>query len=500
MKSSRPAGLILVVFFLVLLAGNSFGVTQEHTSATAPACRAPDIEILDEGAAAATGHDSYAVGLRNTSAHACTLFGTPHLEFLDSTGRSLTIPYARNELDFMWPKQPEKLVTVVPGGFAHFMIAITVGNQHLKFSSMRVVLPGQNTPLFVGDIGQVGVQSIDVSAVVEGVVGGFSPPTKRIPPSGVSDAGLSIRLSVSPNPQWGAGDSLQHLDAHFALRNSGRAPVVLKSANCTVQEELSNSAGETISAAKTCRPWEGETNDAGQLRPGDTITEDIPAVGDVDSIYTRICRAGVWHVLLTLKTPIGTVRYNSIPFQVNSTMCSDSLPSGIPAAARKAVHWEYFSHCGVRLGLALITDGEREPSTGKSFAGIPEPMLRAGQPVKLKVYLDNLSDAPLELRAGANAFRIVVRRSGQNEAADIVVPARAPAAGNYQHVTLSPHTWRFIQTIVLNDLYDLSPDDYDVIVGPLTLTGQAACANAAANGWPYTPRSAINDLMIKVIP
>jgi hypothetical protein len=63
-----------------------------------------------------------------------------------------------------------------------------------------------------------------------------------------------------------------------------------------------------------------------------------------------------------------------------------------------------------------------------------------------------------------------------------------------------PHRWRYAQTVALNDLYDLGPGTYELIVGTRTLMGEAAGANAPATGWPYVEGSATVGTQVKIVP
>lgn len=62
-----------------------------------------------------------------------------------------------------------------------------------------------------------------------------------------------------------------------------------------------------------------------------------------------------------------------------------------------------------------------------------------------------------------------------------------------------PHTWGHAQTLILHDLYDLAPDNYEVVVGPCTLTGDAGAANVPATGWRYAEGSARVETFVSII-
>jgi hypothetical protein len=122
----------------------------------------------------------------------------------------------------------------------------------------------------------------------------------------------------------------------------------------------------------------------------------------------------------------------------------------------------------------------------------------AGEPIKLLFYLDDLEDAPLVWERGPDAFRVVARASGKDA---MLAPTHTMggAGGDVEEMVL-PHSWRYAQTLNLNDLYDLGPGSYDLAVGPRTLMGDAAGANSPASGWPYAEGSAITGLLIRIVP
>jgi hypothetical protein len=242
----------------------------------------------------------------------------------------------------------------------------------------------------------------------------------------------------------------------------------------------------------------GQIDPRGDLSPGASATADVLIGGEDDDNFPQMCRTGQWHATLSLETSLGVVRYSPIAFPVSTTECSDSTPSGDPGVDPKTIHWSLFSHSGVRLGVSLQTASGDAPSMGTFPNGSAQPEFRAGATVRMQLYMDDLADQPVELRAGADAFRIFIRQAGKSD--QVVTPAHTTAAGADQELIVSPHTWRNVQTIVLNDSYDLAPGDYQLLVGPRTVMGDAAGANAPASGWPYTEQAVTVDLLIKIIP
>jgi hypothetical protein len=302
--------------------GCHLATAQKSTEATIPACHWRQLDLYDEGGEGGTGHDFYVFGLRNISAQSCALFGIPQLVFFDNHGRRLALPYGRNVTDFMFAKQPEQPVDLKPGDFAYFMIGRAIGDPHLRFAAMRVLLPGDNTALALDGIGATGLQAIDVSSIVAGTYGAetanslFSwvAPTKRIAPTSGALRGLALTLDVPPQPASG-------FDAHFVLSNSISKPIDVEWKNCTPSEKLTDSAGTEVIASQECGTWEGSANAERRLRQGDRVTADLMIGGD--EFAQKICHTGQWNVELTLETPVGVVRYPMISFQVGSTLCSE---------------------------------------------------------------------------------------------------------------------------------------------------------------------------------
>lgn len=289
----------------------SFGTAQAQTSK----CRAGDLELFREGGEAGLGHSVSVVGLRNTSARRCTLFGTPRLLFFDKTGRSLTLPYSKNELDYMFAKQQERLVNLAPGDFAYILIGTWVGDQHLHFKALRAVLPGDDTQLVLNGVSPNEISSLNVSPFVAGIFSGseWAAPTKRVVSLSSAPPALSVTLDVPPRPEMG-------FDAHFAWTNSGSKPLRIDRKPCTLHEKLTDSAGKEMTAVQDCGVWQGQMSREGLLRPNDKVTMDLTIAGDEFAAKgEHLCRPGNWTAELTLEMPAGTTRYAAFPLHLATT-------------------------------------------------------------------------------------------------------------------------------------------------------------------------------------
>jgi hypothetical protein len=300
---------VIRAFGLLCVVWSSLGLAQ-----TIPTCRAQDVELFSEGADGGLGHGLNVVGLRNVSAAKCTLSGTPQLKFFDSSGGSLDIPYAKNDSDYMFDKQPEKQVNLEPGSFAYFMIGMSTGDQHLRFDELRVALPGDRTELALTRAGPMELQSIDVSAVVPGTYTNYDwiVPTKRIEQTGGALYGLSLTLEVPEKPVRG-------FDAHFVLKDSGTTAYSIDSSHCTLHETLTNSDGKEVTASQNCGRWQGNTNPEGLLMPGARVSADLTIAED--EVVQQICRTGQWTASLSLELPLGIVQFEPFPFQVTAAPC-----------------------------------------------------------------------------------------------------------------------------------------------------------------------------------
>jgi hypothetical protein len=301
---------------LLCMFANHLATAQKSSNVAVSRCGARQLDLYDEGGDGGLSHDFYVVGLRNVSARRCTLFGIPQLLFFDKDGQVLALPYGKNVVDYMFEKQPEQVVDLKPGDFAYFMIGRTIGDPHLRFSAMRVVLPGDDTALEVGKAAPSELQAIDVSSVVAGTYGadGWVAPTMRIDPASGTLQDLALTLDVPPQPASG-------FDAHFVLSNYGSKAFDVKWKNCTLQEKLTDNAGTEVVASQQCGMWAGSANPQSLLRYGYRVTADL-TIGS-DEFAQRIYHSGLWNVELTLETPAGSVRYPVIPFYVGSTLCSE---------------------------------------------------------------------------------------------------------------------------------------------------------------------------------
>jgi len=467
------------------------GSALAQASQAQPVCRARQVEIYQEGGDAGLGSGRQIVGLRNASPHSCTLFAIPRLEFFDAAGKRLTIPYGKNQAAMMFEQQPERLVTLQPGEFAHFMLGTSTGDQRFRYHTMRALLPGDEMPLAVGAPADYPFDSIDVSAVVAGIEAedGFVLPGRRIAATGGSLSGLALTLDVPAQPKG-------PFDAHFTLRNTGTAPLRIDGKQCSLSGRLTNSAGKIVWENEGCGAWAGEIGVGGLLRPGARATADI-SVGDV---AMQLCREGPWNARFTLGIGAGTVEFAEFPFELVSAGCSDSEHVG-DFVDEKTIRWTLVPQHGVRLGVAVRAKGDAVPAMSPiavASPGLLAPEFHAGEPIELRLYLDDLSDAPLQWRSGSDAFRVVVRVWGHS---DMLVPLRpVPDGEGDMQATVLPHTWRSVQTMELNDLFDLAPDSYDVTIGPRTLMRGAAAANAPATGWVAAEGSATTGTFVKIVP
>lgn len=307
---------------LLCVFGSHPATAQKSAEAAVPSCRWRQLDLYNEGGEGATGHDIFIFALRNVSARRCALSGIPQLVFFDKDGRRLALPYGKNVIDFMFEKQPEQPVDLKPGDFAYFIIGRAIGDQHLHFAAMRVLLPGDDTALALSGMGPAELQAIDVSSIVAGTYGAETPnnlfnwvaPTKRIALASGALQGLALTLDVPPQPASG-------FDAHFVLSNSISKPIDVEWKNCTLREKLTDSAGTEVTASQKCGTWDGPANAERRLRKGDRVTADLTIGGD--EFAQKICHTGQWNAELTLETPVGVVRYPVIPFQVGSTLCSE---------------------------------------------------------------------------------------------------------------------------------------------------------------------------------
>jgi hypothetical protein len=138
--SARPAG-------HTAAARGSSGQASTPTSATTPStaatttgntsrstptssgpgiCRAADLSASFLGGQAATGHGLMGFALHNTSAHTCTTFGYPGVQFLTRTGQALATVPDHTTQDF-FGSLPRQALTVSPGATVSFRLGVTHG-------------------------------------------------------------------------------------------------------------------------------------------------------------------------------------------------------------------------------------------------------------------------------------------------------------------------------------------------------------------------------------
>jgi len=456
---------------------------------TPPACKAHQLEVYQEGGDAGLGSQGQSIGLRNISTTTCTLHGVPGLHFFDRAGHVLNIPYSRNRGAMMEQPQPESTITLAPGDFASFAIGTNTGDMTHRFHEMRMTVPGDNTSLLIG--GEGAKDGIDVSAFVSGVDEqrlDWAAPITPVASTSGSIPGLELTLSVPEKP-------LSEFPVHLTVRNISGKPQKLPGADCSVSEELTNSAGHVVRASVACGGWSGKLSASYVLQPGDRATADFSA-GDA---ALQLCRVGMWTNKLTFSTAQDFMIFAPVAYTVVSTQCSDSEHVG-DYVDPDTVHWTLVAQHGVRLGVALTTKNGT-PATGPFFAkrtvSLQAPLFHVGEPIELKLYLDNLTDKPIDWRSGPDAFRIVLRADANTD----TLPETGPPNGKDDSpATVLPHRWQYVQSVSLTDIYKLGPGGYQVVVGSRTLLGDAAAANSPATGWPYTEDSDAVGTFFKIVP
>jgi Protein of unknown function (DUF4232) len=467
---------------------------QIETAPVVEHCRAADIELYQGGGDAGLGHGESIIELRNRSQRTCTMFGPPELLFFDEHGKRLSIPYGKNTDDYMFTVEPAHLVTLRPGDFAHFRVGSTSCSEEScpQFSRLDMVLPGDDVRLNLESFPKQ--TNINITAIRAGAntEDGWTPPVTSLPATSGALPGLSLRLDIPEHP-------VQGFSAHFTVRNERAAPEQLPLKNCVLDERLTNSAGATIAVSQNCSKWIGEVNSAGKLAPGALATMDLEIAGDGnDATQGEMCREGLWTADLTLVADAAKVHFHPVPFELQSTQCSDSEKPGITGA--EAIHWTMIPRHGVRLGVVIRAKDNTEPAEGKFFTGTKEPAFRLDDPIELRLFLDNMTDDPVRLDVGPGAFRLLVQRAGANVPVDVIHPTQTETDGPAIEVTVPPHTQKELATKTLTETYNLPAGDYSLAVGPLRLTGSAAGANTPATGWPFTLDAATVGLLIKVLP
>jgi Protein of unknown function (DUF4232) len=96
------------------------------TPAGPPECRAVDLSASYLGGQAATGHGLLGFALHNVSAHTCTTFGYPGVQFLSRAAEPLPTLPSHTTNDFFGPV-PERVLSVAPGQTISFRLGVTHG-------------------------------------------------------------------------------------------------------------------------------------------------------------------------------------------------------------------------------------------------------------------------------------------------------------------------------------------------------------------------------------
>jgi Domain of unknown function (DUF4232) len=107
----------------------STGATTTSTTTAASGsaiCRAADLSGSFLGGQAATGHGLLGFALRNQSAHRCTTYGYPGIQFLGHSGQALPTQPTHTTTDF-FGSLPKALLTVAPGQTVSFRLGVTHG-------------------------------------------------------------------------------------------------------------------------------------------------------------------------------------------------------------------------------------------------------------------------------------------------------------------------------------------------------------------------------------
>lgn len=127
--------------------------TTTTTTATPSICRAGDLSGSFLGGQAATGHGLLGFALRNQSAHACTSFGYPGVEFLDKSGQPLTTLPTHTTDDF-FGSLPKTELTVAPGATISFRLGVTHGagasSGCTTAYGLQVIPPNDTSTLRIG--------------------------------------------------------------------------------------------------------------------------------------------------------------------------------------------------------------------------------------------------------------------------------------------------------------------------------------------------------------
>ncbi|MGB8196389.1 MAG: DUF4232 domain-containing protein [Acidimicrobiales bacterium] len=187
----RPRGSIGYLAALVVVAvlvGPTAGASAAHSKSTTTTtiktsieCNANQLTFSRPGAVSATsGEEAFTITITNVSARLCNIHGYPTVRFYTSAGRLLTFSYVHTSLYFK--RQSPKLVRLVPGAHAYFIVAkyrCDLGEKYIS-SFFYLLAPYTTGEPFVEHVGgdQAGVmpycdgssrgpgQSLGISPVV----------------------------------------------------------------------------------------------------------------------------------------------------------------------------------------------------------------------------------------------------------------------------------------------------------------------------------------------
>jgi hypothetical protein len=101
--------------------------SSQTTAGARGQCRAADLLLSYLGGQGATGHGELGFALRNSSAHACHMFGYPGIQFVDRAGRPLPTSSIRATEDF-FGHSPLRRLSVAPGRMISFRLDVTHGS------------------------------------------------------------------------------------------------------------------------------------------------------------------------------------------------------------------------------------------------------------------------------------------------------------------------------------------------------------------------------------
>ncbi len=135
-------------------------------------CRAADLSGSFLGGQAATGHGLLGFALRNQSAHTCTTYGYPGIQFLSQNGQALPTLPTHTTTDFFGslPKAP---LTVAPGATVSFRLGVTHGAESTAGCTtayaLQVIPPNDTATLRISIAGGAyECQTATVSPVQQG--------------------------------------------------------------------------------------------------------------------------------------------------------------------------------------------------------------------------------------------------------------------------------------------------------------------------------------------